>query len=286
MKVYNTSAKGNGGSAGVFIHFGETPRASVERVEGMFAHQSNAFVSSSGWVRQWDLYGRPIGDISIDQHLMDFCDFAETFRIQEYTLSHKKLLRINDLWEDDPIGSAGPNLVGDQLVNREQVASLRSIFSPFSDVIYPEDIFKALSKKDIKRIRRRYDGNTFFQEELNKRKSRAKSIGEDFRESQYQGIVWLDLTFKFRSWALEHGYDALVYTNVKEGGGADNYVTLMPGQVERTGRRYAFLREKYLDEMPSLLRKESANLKKNASGVVVHALWCQKDPMPYWEIEQ
>ena len=285
MIVYRTLNKTSQELPGVLTHLGLSPRASAERVEGMFTHQSMSIVSSNGQVLKLDMEGKPIGYIDVEQYLSDFCDFAEAIHIDEYVFNFEKPLRINDLWEDDPIGSAGPALIDRQQLSSSQIKDLLAVFSPFNSVVYPNEIFDVYSKKDIKRILKSYGSNQFFQVELSKRKRRAKSIGEDFKDSQYQEIVWLDLTFKFRRWVIDNGFDALVYSNSKEGAGDDCYVTLIPHRVERTGQHYVFLRDKYLAEMPEMIIKNGDRLKPNEIGLVVHALWCQQDPMPYWALK-
>jgi hypothetical protein len=286
MKVYNANYIQTKDDFKVLKHLGVSPSSSADRIEGMFAHQQKTMICTDGLIHHFDAFGKVTETVPLDNHLNDFCDFAEKFTITEYAITCKQPLRLEDLWEDDPIGSGGPGIVSSQSVSSGEYQSIQDLFKPFTNVIYPPDIFTHYSKNDIKKIARRYERNTLFQAELKKRKQRSKAIGEEWRLAQYQELVWLDLTFRFRSWAIETGYDVFVYSNEREGDGSDNYVTLMPGQLECTGKTFTFLREKYLNEMPEIIRANAKVRRSVPPQVVMHALWGQKDPMPYWRSEE
>lgn len=265
-----------------FNHFGTKPVSSAERVEGMFAHQERYAIASDLSVSVLDANGNIVRRMTLAEHLEMFCAFAETFSINEYTFLAKNSLRLNDIWEDDPIGSGGPGVVEESQLTESQKKQVIALFQPFSDVIYPDNIFQALSKKEIKKIKRGYTNNHIFLAEYRKRKRRSEAIGENFKEAQFQEIVWLDLTFKLIRWAISQNYDSFVYENVNEGDGSDNVVNLMPNQFEKTGRALFFQKDKYLDEMPQLIKQLTASRHFKPVEEVRHALWGQQNPMRYW----
>jgi len=115
-----------------------------------------------------------------------------------------------------------------------------------------------------------------------KRKNRSKAIGEDFSQAQYQEVVWLDLTLKFKNWAINKGYDSFVYSNTKEGNGEDNFITLLPRQLKRTDNELHFIKDLYLNEMPSVIKRMIDRSRSRSSVIVHHALWGQQNPMRYW----
>lgn len=283
MRVYNADKIHSKSESIIFKHLGTNPSVAANRIEGMFAHQAPIVVTHEGDVTVCDTFGIAIKTIGIDEHLLNFCKFVTQFSIYEYTIQTSRPLRLVDLWEDDPIGSAGPNVVDQTLISTSEKKEIQSLFSPFTDVIYPRDVYSALSKNDIKQIKNSYSGNALFEQEFKKRKTRSRAIGEDFRNAQFQEIVWLDYMLKLRSWALKRGYDSFVYSNTKEGDGSENYVTLLPGQLSSTKRAMTFLEEKYLREMPSRFRNMLIAKQHKPLEVTKHTLWVQKDPMVYWD---
>ena len=282
INIYNADRRDSKVGKFILKHFGASPVAAAERVEGMFSHHNLCSINSDYSVSVFGLSGEIVESRTLEQHLVEFCNHTRTFRISEYLLESNRSLRLIDLWDDDPIGSAGPKVVdASQLTNHEQ-KEIQAIFSPFSGVIHPEEIYNVVSRKEIKAIKRRYAHNSIFKSELKKRKSRSNAIGEDFKQAQYQEIVWLDLTFKLKQWALGRGYDSFVYYNEKEGNGEDAFITLLPNQVKDTGQSLEFLEDKYMDEMPNIIRELVNNYGRNPSELEYKVYWGQKDPMRYW----
>ena len=215
--------------------------------------------------------------------MQDFCEYTREFHISEYALDVKRPLRLKDLWEDDPIGSGGPDVVDAEQLTDSEKEEIKKLFYPFENIIYPPNIFKVMSNRDIKAIKRRYNTNPIFKTELKKRKLRSYSIGEDFRKAQFQEIVWLDLTFKLKTWALERGYDSFVYKNLKEGSGEDSFVTLHPNQVKATGKSFEFIEQKYLAEISSAIYTMVQRSKDQSVKLQYNVLWGQQDPMRFWD---
>ncbi|WP_099073645.1 hypothetical protein [Proteus alimentorum] len=273
----------------VFNHLAISPIAPAERIESMFTHQNRYLVDKDYSIQLLDINGKIIKKITLEQQLISFCNFVKNYSIFKYNVKAENPLRLIDLWEDDPIGSGGPNVVDHNYLNEQEIIEIKSLFHPFNNIIYPEDVYQSFTKKDIKNIKRTYLTNTFFSSEFNKRKDRAKAINEDFNISQNQEIVWLDLSFKLRSWALGKGYDSFVYTNKKEGNNEDTYITLLPEQLEYTNERFIFQEEKYLLEIKDLIKeiidKQYSKSINNSSIIINHyLLWAQKNPMPYWNL--
>ena len=285
--IYNADRKSSKKNNFTFKHLGSSPVAAAERIDSMFAHQEKRSINEDLSVNIHDLVCRVIGTKSLDQHLQDFCEYTRDFHISEYVLDVKRPLRLRDLWEDDPIGSGGPDVVDTEQLSSSEKEEIRNLFYPFESVIHPQHISDVMSIRSIKGIRRRYNTNPIFKAELKKRKFRSDSIGEDFTKAKYQEIVWLDLTFKLKTWALGRGYDSFVYQNLKEGGGEDSFVVLHPNQTKATGKSFEFLEKKYLEEMPDKIctmiqRLKHQHLKHQRIEIQYNALWGQQDPMCYW----
>ncbi|MCG9692886.1 hypothetical protein L1D55_14245 [Vibrio sp. Isolate22] len=263
-------------------HLGTSPVAAAERIEGMFAHQKMCSLNSDCSVNTYDSMGHVISRQPLLAHLYEFCSYAKTFDIFEYSLKINTPLRLIDLWEDDPIGSAGPKVVDSSKLTSSLQKEVYALFAPFLGVIYPQHILRVFSFQDIENIKRYYADNKLFINEFNKRKERSKAIGEDFNRSQYQEIIWLDFTIKLKNWALKNGFDSFVYANHKEGNGEDTYVTLIPDQVSYSGTSLEFNEGKYLAEMPQLISEMIINMRNKPLHMANHVLWAQKDPMCFW----
>ncbi|MGR6838027.1 hypothetical protein ACU5DF_02550 [Aliivibrio wodanis] len=283
VNVYNADRINVKNRSFILKHLGISSVAAAERIEGMFAHQAMCSFNPDLSVNVHDRKGKIIASQTLNEHLLSFCDYAKTFSISEYSIAVKNPLRLLDLWGDDPIGSAGPQVVDTKQLTSSQTEDIQKLFYPFSSVIYPPQILSIMSLKDIKNIKRRYLGNKFFEAEFKKRKFRSKAVGEDFNQAQYQEIVWLDFTFKLKSWALNNGFDSFVYSNNKEGNGEDTYITLFSNQVTSTSNALFFQEEKYLSEMPEAIKKMITSHGNGSYRVINHALWGQKDPMCYWK---
>ncbi|AQS38566.1 hypothetical protein Sps_03439 [Shewanella psychrophila] len=288
MRVYNSDT-GSNHNIQILKHLSLTPIAAAGRIEGMFAHQENCSLKPDFSVDVFDRLGNVINTKSLKQYIEEFCCHASKFSISEYLLDVNRPLRLIDLWEDDPIGSGGPKVIDSDQLSLSEKLEVRALFDPFTDVIYPPHIFNVMSKNDIKGIMKGYTNNRLFTEEYRKRKARSKAINEDFKEAKYQEIVWLDYTLKLKQWALDRGYDSFVYSNIKEGSGEDTYVTLLPNQLSKINNSLFFNEEKYLTEMPPVIksiitRLHSKPIVTNRTHEFVYSiLWGQKDPMPFWE---
>ena len=283
MLVYNAHRKDSKTKSMVLKHVGLSSSSAANRIEGMFANQNNCDFGLDYSVNFRDVFKRVINKKSLEQHLTDFCEHVKKFTISEYVFTATKPLRLIDLWDDDPIGSAGPKVVDQSQLTSIEKQEVESIFYPFSEVIYPPHIFSIIPLSEIKRLKQRYSSNCFFKDEFNKRKERSLAIGEDFNHAQYQETVWLDFTFKLRKWALGKGYDSFVYFNKKESNGEDNYITLLPDQLQKTQICLEFLEDKYMSEMPLILRRFIDNWGGQSNETYYHLLWGQSCPMSFWK---
>lgn len=283
MLVYNSNKKDSKNNNDIFRHLGVSPIAAANRIESMFSHQHKFALNNDFTVTAYDNFSNISHEQTLEQHLANFCSHAKKFSISEYSLGVNRPLRLIDLWEDDPIGSGGPLVVEQSQISSSELKEIQEIFHPFSSVIHPKDIFSRMSKNKIKDIKPRYKNDSVFSAELNKRKKRSVAIGENFNNAQYHEIVWLDFSFKLKEWALGKGYDSFVYSNEKEGNGEDTYITLLPEQLSKTGIVFEFLEDKYLSEMPAILREVVERYRGRPLESVNHLLWGLRDPMRYWK---
>lgn len=166
------------------------------------------------------------------------------------------------MWGDDPIGSGGPSIIIPSGLTPNEFASARNIFLPYTGIVYPNLIEQHCSSNDIKTIEKRYRKNKLFKRELKKRYTRAKAENENPDEYEVNEHVWLDVTFKFRDWALEHGYDSFVYRNDKEGRGSDSYVLLREKNILKPVKSYSVDIDKYLSEVPKRLDAHFIEVQK------------------------
>lgn len=279
MNVYNADIKKSNDKNLILKHIGTSPFLAAERIEGMFAHQRTCSFNADLTVNIHDKFMNIISTIPFDEHIDNFCKHAKKYHITEYKMDVSKPLRLLDIWQDDPIGSAGPNLIAPNQLSQYQQDQVNNIFYPYKNIIYPHHVFEIISKRDVKGIIKSYSSNAIFISEFRKRKMRSSFVGEDFKAAEPYEAVWLDLTLKFRAWALENGYDSFIYSNTREGKGEDSCVTLLPKQLIKTGHILEFYEDKYLKEIPALIQ----NILDNKKYMIMnHIMWGKKNPMPYW----
>lgn len=249
MLLFRSSKTGKKPS-GILSHFGSL-LAAAQRMESMFAtYERRSYDGQGDHFVVIDYDGRPSRIETFEETLLQFSAWMSKSRISEIDVDIKKSLRLKDLWMDDPIGSGGPRIVLDNPTLTEQHRNqLADIFYPFTDVVYPQDVYQAYSEQQFRGLLNGLSGNKHFQDELRKRKERSLSIGEDFRRAAVQEIVWIDLTLKLRKWALENNFDSFVYENAEEDVGSDAYVTLHPSQIKKIEGTFVFDRDEYLSQV-------------------------------------
>ncbi|NMD50394.1 hypothetical protein HG547_01915 [Shewanella sp. DNRA4] len=284
MFFYNVSKEKISKEKFVLSHFGSSPDVSADRVDGMFAHQ-NSYMIKGEQVNVININGVLIEKISIPEFTKLFSEFAKRFYIYEYQVKTERSLRLLDLWEDDPIGSAGPEVVDTTNISPAELSEVYKLFEPFNGLIYIDhvELYIRESLINIKELKRKRETNRIFSSKLKERKNRSIAIGEEFLFKSNTELVWQDLTFKLKDWAISRGYDSFVYKNTKEGNGADTYITLFPDQGSCTGKVFKFCEHKYLAEMPSFIEK--LYRQQNSHCILTKLMWGQQDPMRYWVVD-
>ena len=282
MILYNAELRSAKSKTDVLRHFALTPTSAANRVEGMFTSQQRCAISPDSNVYVLDDSDRKIGTKTLSEYLFQFCAHASQCTISTYEVEIKKPLRLNDLWDDDPIGSAGLEIVSRSSVSPKEFEELEVIFGPFKNAMDFKFFPRYYSLNDIKGLKRSYKTNRIFQNEYTKRKIRAKATNDLF--SPELELIWLDLTIKLRTWALGRGYDSFVYTNIKEGAGEDSYICLMQKQAKTCNDSLHFLDDKYIQEAPEkVLKHVKNNLALATQREIIHGLWGGEDPLRYWD---
>lgn len=278
-------------SNAILQHFG-TQTAAAHRLESMFAAQyARMYNDEKQGFEVFDKRNGTLRNETVEEGLKAFCNFMEGHIISEVNADIFSPLRINDCWQDDPIGSGGLDLFkSNNFLSNRQIKSLEAIFNPFSGVIWPQHVSSLMTQKQIKDICKLSQTNQLFKNELNKRKDRLMAIGTFSPDEMYHEAVWIHLTLKFRLWAIENNYDSFVYQNIGEGGGEDSYVTLQADQILEIKTVYKFDSEKYLwtvvpifkDFMREQLIKHNANkVTKNPIGKLHYMLWAGQNPTDF-----
>ncbi|WP_350997956.1 hypothetical protein [Shewanella sp. TB7-MNA-CIBAN-0143] len=281
MYFYNVSKEKISNEKFILSHFGSSPDVSADRIDGMFAHQ-NVYMILGNQVNVINTNNILVDRISIPDFTKLFSEFAKQFYIYEYQVKTGRSMRLVDLWEDDPIGSAGPEVIDKKDISLTELNELYKLFEPFEGLIYIDHVefYIRESMLNINVIKRKRETNRFFLNKLKERKNRSIAVGEDFRFKSNTELVWQDLTFKLKDWAISRGYDSFVYENTKEGNGGDTYVTLLPNQGTCTGKVFKFCEQKYLAEMPLFIEK--LYRKQNSHCILTKLMWGNQDPMHYW----
>ncbi len=111
MNTYSSDHLSSKKLSTAFKHVGALPSAGAYRIEGMFSHQRKCIFTESSKVKLLNINNNTIAERTLDEYILEFCQFAEQYAINEYQLNVTNPLRLIDLWEDDPIGSAGPGVI-------------------------------------------------------------------------------------------------------------------------------------------------------------------------------
>lgn len=291
MILFNGCASNDKFKSKILMHAGSCA-AAAHRLESMFAAQKQRifinghyFVLGANGQREAE---------TVEQALTSFCDYLKHCKLVELDADIKSPLEVNDSWDDDPVGSAGMQLFqGNAALSTQQIMSLGKLFYPFSGVIYPHDIYSKLSESYVKKMCRSYNGNTFFQEQMANRKARLIAIGRYSAQSMLHEAVWIDLTLKFRIWALQSGFDSLSYKNEREGGGDDSFVMLKPNQLRATSHQYVFDKAKYMETVQPIFLSFLNQFNRPAGGdgikpipVIPSVFWAGINPTEFWHRER
>ncbi len=268
----------------VLTHMSTSITAAAERIESLFTGTSNTVIQPDGAVKIINGNNMTVECRTVKQHVDKFCEYLKGCRIHQYTINVESALRVNDLWDDDPIGSGGPGIVDSTLLTDSEVTSIQSIFSPFTDVVTQDELLRHCDASYISRIKKKYKSSSLFKCEMRKRFNRSKMIGESPEISQFNEYVWLDLTFKFRDWALSRRHDALVYCNEKEGSGADSYVMLKQNCKLKPVHSLQINIDKYRSEVPDRLGIQiNKSNKAWLQGIIpTSLLWADLSPADFW----
>ncbi len=296
MKLYHSSFS-NTKSDDVLKHFGEL-QTSFRRLNSMFMTKNRLGFDGVDFIR-FDYHYNPTERCEPNSILQDFIAYLASAKIECFEIEAKNPLRLKDAWEDDPIGSAGlAAFEGSDQLSELEKQSLKRLFAPFEDIIYPHDVFLNLSTAELKNMRNYVRNNPFAKKEFEKRKSRSMAIGEDFNVAATQEYVWVYLMMKLRQWALERRYDSFVYANTGEGFGDDAYVTLKSGQAGKPVSVYSFDKDSYMSGVASewnqwinKLHQESTSnpstsnfLSEESKVMGDQLMWGGQDPMKYWHL--
>lgn len=284
ISVFHGSAKNKMPTELALSHLSTSKNAAAERIEALFTGQCYTGITVDGNIEIIDPINHRSEKLTLRRHLTQFQEYLCTCKIYEFELEVLSPLRVEDLWEDDPIGSGGFDITAPSGLGLSERETVKQLFSPYVGVVYPELIWNHCTQSDIERIGKKYRSNRLFKRELKKRYDRARANGEQPGHYEVNEQVWLDLTFKFRAWAIENGYDALVYSNYKEGNGADCYVLLKENSKPKPVRSYKIDLEEYIKKVPERLDIQIAKMveKANSGRLPTSLLWADLDPKLFW----
>lgn len=291
MTVYQSTGQPLGQEHSyVLKHFGSM-LAAARRLESKFAALERRAPGDGNSFFILDDLNRVIGQKSNLQLLQEFSQRMGKACIYETEIDIASPLRLFDCWEDDPVGSGGlrifNNTPGLTLTQRYQ---LKSLFHPFTDVIYPDHVFAAYSPSQLDAITAHSALIPFFNTLLEERRSRLKALGKFHPSSMQYEAVWVLLTLQVRMWSIENGFDSWVYANNSEGAGEDSYVLLHHTQLAQVNAVYHFNPEKYLECVKPIFNDFVAKTvsefeAQHPAGPIPipHMLWAGLDPLLFFE---
>lgn len=254
----------------------------VERAESLFMNHGYWRAYQDGSFLLIDPQTQQVSGIEAPEEALEkFAAFMSTISLKSYEVDISRPLRLVDCWEDDPIGSGAMQIFNRSSgLNQQQLDQIRALFSPYEDVIYPEHVTMFSSAEDIKRMLEEGQQDPVFTNELEKRRARSESLGIPFSYAANQEIVWVSLTTKLRTWAIENGYNSFVYEGRHEGTTLDSYVTLTDEQVIDERKKLSFDREAFIQ---GVMPKFAEFLReKNPKEIGTDVYWAGNKPTEYW----
>ncbi len=290
MLLYRGTETTKLGGDSTLMHFG-TINAAAHRIESMFNAQS--LIMFDAEADRFTVTDKRTGISkveTIDQRLIEFSKFFESHTISEFEVDIHSSLRVNDCWQDDPIGSGAMELfTGNTTLTGRQLIELEHLFSPFKRIIYPDHVHGLLSRNKIKEVIKASKSNSIFKLELKKRKDRLVAIGSFHKDEMYHEAVWVDLTLKLRLWAMKNNFDSFVYKNDGEGGGSDSYVALMANQAKDSKRKLKFDSQAYIETISPIFKdyvKQQFNQIKShelrySIPKMLYMFWSGKNPSDF-----
>ena len=267
---------------GALTFWGQLATA-VERAESLFMNKGHYRAFHDGkclLINDLETL-QVVGTQTPEEALEDFKNFMAEIHIKSYSVDIKNPLRLVDVWEDDPIGSGALEIIDrcSQLSQTEH-EELRELFHPYQTIIYPEDVARLSTAQDIARMLEEGKKDPVFVNELEKRRMRSESLGIPFELAARQEIVWVYLTTKLRTWALENGYDSFVYQGRHEGQALDSYVTLKDTQISNAGKSVTFNAEAFMQDVMPIFSKFISENRPEELGTAVY--WAGHNPTEYW----
>ncbi|RLQ19915.1 hypothetical protein [Vibrio sp. SBT000027] len=268
-------------------HYADELDVAITRALAIFAGIEQYRANRDGTFLYVPNNGSSTTTITPEQFKDAFLESMGAITIYEYEKPKGRTLKLNDVWLDDPIGSAGIDILDVNVLTEKQRSEVMAIFSPFIGVIYPQHVAKVYSKSDISKIYKQITRTKLGRDEMASRKYRSLSLGESWSLSKPQETIWTYLTLELRKWALSDGYDYFCYVNKHEKDGSMCYVALSDNTFGKPIARYRFDHERYSDLPASTLitRTKELALKGGSSVQIDDFIWCGQHPSDYWAKE-
>lgn len=283
--MFRAARSGNGTQT--LQHYADELDVAIARSLAIFAGIGQYRVKRDGTFLYVPNDGSSTTTITSEQFKDAFLESMEAVTICEYEKPKGKVLKLNDVWLDDPIGSGGTDILDVNVLTEKQLSELKAIFSPFDGVIYPQHVAETYSKNEIANIYKQITKTKLGKGEIASRKFRSLSLGESWPLSKPQETIWTYLTLELRKWALSDGYDYFCYVNTHEKDGSVCYVALSDSTFGKPIARYRFAHERY-SEIPAsaLVARTNALVLMGKSSVQIDDLiWCGHAPSDYWAKE-
>lgn len=265
-------------------HYADELDVAITRALAIFAGIEQYRANRDGTFLYVPNNGSSTTTITPEQFKDAFLESMSAITIYEYEKPKGRTLKLNDVWLDDPIGSAGIDILDVNVLTEKQRTEVMAIFSPFIGVIYPQHVAKVYSKSDISKIYKQITRTKLGRDEMASRKYRSLSLGESWSISKPQETIWTYLTLELRKWALSDGYDYFCYVNTHEKDGSMCYVALSDNTFGKPIARYRFDHERYneLPESALITRTKELALKGESSVQIDDFIWCGPPPSDYW----
>ncbi|MEZ9910078.1 hypothetical protein AB4371_16705 [Vibrio sp. 10N.261.51.A3] len=261
-------------------HYSADINGAIVRAAAMFAGQNQYGYNYDGHFSFKPDNSDQITTLTIKEFISKFVESMQEVTILEFDKPTGKYLEINDVWDDDPVGSGGLSIFSRQSVMDDEYRELEQLFYPFTSIIYPQDIYQVFSKQDVKKIHKSLNQNVLGKKELKARKFRASKVGEDWTSSKNQESVWVYYTLELRKWAIKKGYDYFKYINNQESNGAYSFIALSDNTLQKRPVSYKFDSDKFVNVATWLLEHE---MNKHNGGVdISNVIWCNQEPSYYW----
>lgn len=278
VSVFHGSISGK--PDGQMTHLGPCLDVAVEHLASVFmAAGSGLYDRKTGLFDPSRAKGKTFSDL-----FASYADTMEKAEVFNFELRIKKPLTLTDYWNDDPIGSGGPEILRmAHELTLDQRKEAAALFKPFEGIIYPDAPEFWMMAKSVAKLEKEILSDSLFANELEKRRKKLgpKRFKADFRAE----VMWTYYTMKITRWAQKRGYDGFSYYSKREISSLDPFfVSFYPKQIQ-VSQKYKFDGPAFREQIEALEGRLMTRRRLDPDYNIVSLLSDKKFVQKFWKAE-